>query len=77
MTVDYSDCFVRVTDSSVNGKDLRLDIILVCAKPPSQKYVCDAMFEKNMVTSCTDESGTREPKPKTDPPIIEAERYVG
>ena len=76
MTVDYSDCSVRVTKSKANGKNLELDIILVCAKPPSQEYVCDAMLQQEMVASCSDESGTREPKPKTDPPTIEPERYV-
>jgi hypothetical protein len=75
--VDYSDCSVRVKQYKfVQDKQLELQIILVCAQPPQQKYVCDAMFKQGMVTSCTDESGTREAKPKTDPPTIKAEGYV-
>ena len=75
--VDYSDCSVRVKQHKlVQGKQLELQIILVCAQPPEQKYVCDAMFKQGMVTSCTDESGTREAKPKTDPPTINPQRYV-
>ena len=79
VAVDYSDCSVRISKHAKSGSDpklLDLDIILVCAQPPAQKHVCDAMFKKDMVASCTDEDGKREPRPKTDPPKINPERYV-
>lgn len=74
--VDYSDCSVRVTKHNTLETKLELQIMFVCTTPPEQRYVCDTMLKRNMVTSCTDENGVQEQKPTTTPPPMNPERFV-